>query len=543
VITTVEQRYGAERVAEFYAAGHWRRDTIASLLRERASVDPDRVVVTDDTGSLTVDSLWSQSQRLARSLQGLGVGPGDRVSVQVPNWTEFPVIVAAVSALGAITVPIMPIYRREEVGYIVGDAEVKVSFTAPTAKGFDLAGMYADLGVEHVVVVRPDGSGGRAERALDELVSRPPEHDADWIDDQDPDLPWVIVYSSGTTSRPKGCVHTLNTISSSARRLAVALGSGPDDVTFGASPITHTQGLVNTVLIPLLVGGRARVMEGWVPSRAVEAIESSRATITMSPPTMLQMLLDDPAASAPRLASLTMWAVSGAAVSPDLLRRAKELMPGAAVVSAYGRTENITTTICTADDPPERVASSDGRALPGSSVVIVDDDGRELPRGEEGDIAFLGSSHMLEYLGMPEATADLFTPDGHSRSGDLGVMDDEGYVRVTGRTKDIVIRGGMNISVRQVEDLLVEHPAVVTAAVVAMPDARLGERLCCFAVLTPGSSLDLPAVRTYLLERGLALQKVPEHLELIEVMPTNALGKVQKNDLRAVARELACTSD
>ena len=536
-ITTVGQRFGADQVAEFYASGRWRRDTLASLLRSRAESTPDRVALTDDSGSLTVGELWSQSQRLASSLRELGVGPGMRVSVQVPNWTEFAVIVAATSALGAITVPIMPIYRREEVGYTVADAGVTVSFAAPTAKGFDLAGMYVDLGIEHVVVVRPDGSVPSGTASFDSLLDVDPP--AEPIDDQDPDLPWAIVYSSGTTSRPKGCVHTFNTVSSSARGLGAALGSRPDSVTFGASPITHTQGLINAVLVPLLLGGSSRVTEGWVPARAVDAIESSGATVTMSPPTMLQMLLADPAADPARLASLKTWAVSGAAVSPELLRRAQELMPGAAVVSAYGRTENITTTICTADDPPERITGSDGRVLPGgSSVKIVDDDGNEVPRGVEGDIAFRGASHMLEYLGKPAETAELFTPDGHSRSGDLGTMDEDGYVRVTGRTKDIVIRGGLNISVREVEDLLAEHPAVVSAAVVAMPDERLGERLCCFAELEPGASLDLPEVRSFLLGRGLALQKVPERLEVISTMPTNALGKVQKTELRSIARTL-----
>jgi cyclohexanecarboxylate-CoA ligase len=204
------------------------------------------------------------------------------------------------------------------------------------------------------------------------------------------------------------------------------------------------------------------------------------------------------------------------------------------VLSLYGRSENACTTTCTVDDDPERSVTSDGKALPGSSVQIVDHDGRELPRGEQGDIAYRGPMHMLEYISNPEETARLFTPDGYSRSGDLGVMDADGYVRVTGRLKDIVIRGGLNISVRQIEDLLTAHPAIRAVAAVGMPDDRLGEKLCCYAVVSPGHEhLTLAEVSDYLLAQGLAIQKIPERLEIVPELPMTATGKIQKHILRA----------
>ena len=210
------------------------------------------------------------------------------------------------------------------------------------------------------------------------------------------------------------------------------------------------------------------------------------------------------------------------------------MLPQLRVLSLYGRTENAVTTTCTVDDDPERSVTSDGKALPGTSVKIVDDDGREVARGEQGDIAYKGPMHMLEYINHPEETRKLFTPDGHSRSGDLGVMDADGYVRVTGRLKDIVIRGGLNISVRQIEDQLTAHPAVRAVAAVGMPDENLGERLCCYVVLNDGhEALALPEVSDYLLAQGLAIQKVPERLEIVPELPMTATGKVQKHVLRA----------
>jgi len=210
------------------------------------------------------------------------------------------------------------------------------------------------------------------------------------------------------------------------------------------------------------------------------------------------------------------------------------VLPNLRVLSLYGRTENVITTTCTVQDDPERSATSDGKALPGNSVKIVDGDGREVPRGEQGDIAYQGPMHMLEYINNPEETSALFTPEGYSRSGDLGVMDADGYVRVTGRLKDIVIRGGLNISVRQIEDLLIAHPAIRAVAAVGMPDEKLGEKVCCYAVVSPGQeNLTLREMSDYLLARGLAIQKVPERLEIVPELPMTATGKIQKHILRA----------
>jgi cyclohexanecarboxylate-CoA ligase len=349
-----------------------------------------------------------------------------------------------------------------------------------------------------------------------------------------PDDPWVIVFSSGTTSRPKGCLHTFNTMACGARLLGKGFGYTANDVQFGPSPITHTTGLVTSVILPLIHGGASHVQEAWEPKEGLARIAKFGCTISVTASTFLQMLLDAYDPDAHDASSMRVWTCAGAPIPASLVESARVAIPAMQVLSLYGRTENITTTMCTIVDDPARSLTSDGRALPGQEVRILDLDGQEVPHGTEGDISYRGAMSMIEYINQPEETAAMFTADGFSRSGDLGVMDADGYVRVTGRLKDIVIRGGLNISVRQVEDLLVAHEAVAAVAVVGMPDRKLGERVCCYLVPAEGAEpMGIDAMREYLLGQGLAIQKVPERVEIVEALPMTATGKIQKHVLRA----------
>jgi cyclohexanecarboxylate-CoA ligase len=292
-------------------------------------------------------------------------------------------------------------------------------------------------------------------------------------------------------------------------------------------------------MMPLCFGSSANLVDGFEPGRALASVHRHRSTLAMTPPTMLQMMLDAPELTPELLASMRSWIVSGAPVPPALLSRAGQVMPQATLLSAYGRSENITTSICLPEDPPGKTLTTDGRPVPHVSVRVYDTDGREVPHGSEGDLGYRGPSHMLEYIRDPEETAKLFTADGYSLSGDLGWLDEDGYVRVSGRIKDIIIRGGLNISVRQIEDLLLEHPAVGRVAVVGMPDERLGERICCWIEpAAPGAELSLEDVVAFLRTKQLAVQKLPERLELLDKMPENASGKIQKKQLREMAARL-----
>lgn len=545
-------RYTPAQIAEFYASGQWTDENFTELLRSRAESNPDKVFVTDGTYSLTFADLYNTSQRLALGLRRRGLRPGDRIAVQLPNWAAFVLIAAALSRIGAVMVPVMPIYRKDEVSHVVADASVRMAIAPAEFKGFDHLAMFDEIrrespALESIVAVRaPENAresyAARGIDVLEDLIvagADPVQVDAELDFRVHPDDPFVIVYTSGTTSRPKGCLHTFNTYASGARALAVAFGYTADDVQFGPSPITHTTGLVTSVLIPLLAGAATHIMAEWNPIRGLAEIQQYRCTAAVTATTFLQTLMaaaeEHPEAD---LTSLRVWTCAGSPIPAAVVEHAKTKLPTTSVLSLYGRSENLTTTTCTVADDPRRAITSDGAALPGAEVKVVGPDGFEVPRGTEGDIAYRGPSHMLEYLNRPEETTELFTPEGFSRSGDLGVMDADGFVRVTGRTKDIVIRGGMNISVREVEDKLADHPDLTALAVVGMPDERLGEKVCCFVVPKEGHvAPTVETLRNYLTDRGVAIQKTPERVIAVDELPMTATGKIQKHVLRKRAAE------
>ena len=538
-------RYSPQEIDQYYRAGLWSTDTVHDLLARRVEETPDKVFATDGTRSLTFQELFDAGQRLAVGLHRHGLRRGDTAAVQLPNWVEFIQVLTALSRLGVIMVPIMPIYRREDVSYVLSNAGVRAVFTPAHFGKFGYLDMYLGLRQEHpeltIAVTRPDSSAQDIADA-DANVFTLHQLEADTDDDSaraelgappGPDDPFVIVYTSGTTSRPKGCVHTFNTYCAGARALVGPFGYTEADVQFGPSPIAHTTGLVTSVLVPMLTGAATHVMAKWDPVRGIEEIQRFGCTAAVTAPTFLHTLLSDYDAQRHDLSTLRMWTCAGAPIPAAVVKQAGATLPNIKVLSLYGRSENLVTTTCSVTDDVSRALTTDGRAMPGSQVKIIDGDGNEVPRGTEGDIAYRGPAHMIEYLANPGETAALFTNDGFSKSGDLGKMTDDGYVRVTGRTKDIVIRGGMNISVREIEEHLAHHPALKAFSVVGMPDERLGEKVCCYLVTKPGH--DTPTVedlREYLLSQGMPIQKTPERVVVVDSLPMTATGKVLKHELR-----------
>ncbi|SNQ47697.1 Cyclohexanecarboxylate-CoA ligase [Frankia canadensis] len=543
-LPTVHSRYTDEQIAAFYASGHWQASSFFSVATDKARSGHSRTFVFDGTTSLTYGEFHERTVRLAAGLAAIGIGRGDRVAVQLPNWTEFPLVAAALSRIGAITVPIMPIYRDDEVGYVLDHSGAVAAVTADTFRGFDHRAMFQSLqaGRDHlkrIIVARGEGGDLAGATALESLFAEGDPSDLDEAlgPDSSPDDGFLIVYTSGTTARPKGCFHTFNTLRASAAAIGASLRYTAEDVQFGPSPITHSTGLVTSVVLPLLAGASSHLMEAWDPQEGLARIERHGCTVAVTATPFLQMLMAayDPAKHDP--ASMRAWVCAGSPIPGAVVEQARQVLPCCRTLSLYGRSENFLTTMCTIEDPPERAVLSDGSALAGARVRVVGPDGLELPRGEEGDLAYRGPSHMIEYFRDEEQTAALFTPDGFSRSGDLGRMDADGFVRVTGRIKDIIIRGGMNISAREIEDHLLTHPAIASVAVVGMPDERLGEKACAFVVLAPGAdSLALDDVTDYLRAQRVAVQKVPERLEIVSALPMTATGKVRKHVLRAEIR-------
>ena len=537
--------YSRQEIDDYYGAGVWSTDTFHDLLVRCVEDNPDKVFVTDGTRSLTFRQLFDSAQRLAVGLHRQGWRAGDTAALQLPSWVEFVQVLTALSRLGVIAIPIMPIYRREEVGYVASNAEIRGVFTPATFKKFNYLDMYLGLRQEHpdleIVVTRPDTAADSIINDNDGLFSLQ-ELEVDTDDDSarqelgDPpgaDEPFVIVYTSGTTSRSKGCVHTFNTYCSGARALIAPFGFSEADVQFGPSPVAHTTGLVTSVLLPMLAGAATHLMAEWDPDRGIEEIQRFGCTAAVTAPTFLHGLLSAYDAERHDLSSLRLWTCAGAPIPAAVVERAGATLPNVKVLSLYGRSENLVTTTCSVGDDVLRALTSDGAAVPGAQVKIVDLEGNEVPRGAEGDIAYRGPAHMIEYLANPEETAALFTADGFSRSGDLGVMTEDGYVRVTGRTKDIVIRGGMNISVREIEDNLVNHPDLLASSCVGMPDERLGERVCCYVVTAPGHTTPtVEDLRNFLLSHGMPVQKTPERVVAVDALPMTPTGKVLKQELR-----------
>jgi acyl-coenzyme A synthetase/AMP-(fatty) acid ligase len=538
--------YTADDIQAYYDSGDWQDRVLYQLVAEKAAERPDQVFVTDGDLSLTYSEMYERGIRLAAGLKKLGVGRGDRVAVQLPNWAEFTEVVIAVSRVGAILLPIMPIFRHDEVGFSLADSGAKVLIGPDFFHRFSHRELYLDLldevaTLEHVVVVRPEpGSALGAAHTLGELASASDDvTDLDALDESlgegvGPNEGFVIVYTSGTTSRPKGCYHTFNTYYAGSKALVDRLHVTDHDVFFNPSPVSHTTGLVTGFLVPLLVGGATHFMASWDPATGIDRIRDHGCTMTVTSTTFLATLMQAYRPGEHDMSSMKYWICAGAPIPGSIVQSARTMFSGLSVLSLYGRSENLTTAMCAPEDAPEKSVMSDGRALPGADIQVVDPtSGLELPRGEEGDVAYRGPSHMVGYFHNDAATAELYTPDRFSRSGDLGYMDADGFVRITGRTKDIIIRGGINIGSREVEDLLITHDSVRDVAVVAMPDSRLGERACAFIVVEPGhEALTLPEMQEFLRTKKIAVQKMPERIEVTEGLPMTPTGKVQKQLLR-----------
>jgi acyl-CoA synthetase (AMP-forming)/AMP-acid ligase II len=545
-----EDVYDSDTITAFRSAGHWRDEVLSATLDRLAASQPDRVLVSDGYGTLTAAGLRGQAYRLGAALLGLGLRPGDRVQVQLPNWNEFVVVYVALARIGAVLVPTMPIYRHDEVSYVLRHSGARFSIVPQEFRGFDYPGMLAQVRnsapeLEHVITVRGAGAPGTLRLADlmagggvpgDDVLGAPPSADA----------PHCIIYTSGTESRPKGCLHTLNTVTFTVNALGGEIMSmGPDDVMFMPSPVTHATGLAMGVTAPLMLGASMHLMDVWEPRGALERIARHGCTLSMTATPFVQMVLGEISANpaaAGRLGSLRCWACAGAPIPEVMLQGWAKNVPGCALLPVYGRSEGLLVTACSTTDSARHVLSSDGRAFAGVVLEIRDEDGKPVPAGTEGEICHGGPGLMLGYWQDPELTARSVDAAGVSRSGDLGRADEDGYLRVTGRIKDMIIRGGINISAAEVENHLLAHPNVAEAAVVAVPDARLGEKACAF-IVPRGEAPTLAELTRFLREeRRIAPQKLPEYLEIAESLPTTMTGKVQKFLLRDQVKGLGDAS-
>jgi non-ribosomal peptide synthetase component E (peptide arylation enzyme) len=535
-------RYSAAQIQEFRDRGQWDQTSLHTYLDALATADPDRPALTDGYGALTRGELRAQARRLARSLLRLGIRPGDRVQVQLPNWNEFVVVYVALARIGAVLVPTMPVYRHDEVRYVLRHSGARMSIVAESFHGFGYAEMIRELApdtaVENVVVVRGTPAGGLL--ALDELTTG----DAPTEEELGP-LPsaedtHAIIYTSGTESRPKGCQHTFATMSFTAHRLARdVFRLTEDDVMFMPTPVTHATGLAAGVMMPLLYGAGIHLVDAWEPHDGMRRIARFRTTVSIAATPFLQMSLGAVTADPTHdLSSMRVWASAGAPIPRAMLEEWRTLIPTCQALPVYGNSEALVVAAMQLGDPEEKVVSSDGRPAHGVRLEVRDEDGRAVDAGVEGEIAFASPGLLLGYWNDPEKTAATIGSDGFFASGDLGRLDEDGFLRVTGRIKDLIIRGGINISAREVEENAVTHPAIEAIAAVSMPDERMGEKVCAFVVPAGDARITVAELAAYLQqERRIAIQKCPERIVFVEALPMTATGKIKKFELRRRAAE------
>lgn len=516
----------------FALSGAWAGRTLADLARERAAATPDFVCFIDGEGQYTFAQVLAEAEALSASLHARGLRAGDVIAFQVPNWREAAVINLAAALSGFVVNPIVPIYRDAEVTMMLGDCRAAAIFVPETFRKVDYAAMarrcqqsLPDLA--HVFTVRgsgPDDFAALVAAGQGAAFAAPKV---------DPMGVKMVLYTSGTTGRPKGVLHSHCTLAHIVAASGRHWGLAEGEATLMPSPVTHVSGYANGLEAPFICGIRSVLMEAWNAADALALIEQHACVGTVAATPFLVELAAAARAAGTGLPSFRFFACGGAAVPADLIPAANAAFDNCRAFRVFGASEVPLVTFGWPHDE-HLAATTDGEVVD-YEVRIVDHEDNDLPRGAEGEILARGPGMMMGYADAAQ-TAEAITPDGYFRTGDLGVLDDRGAVTITGRKKDLIIRGGENISAKEIEDVLHGHPAVKEAAVVAMPHERLGEGVCAYVILA--GAADAAALAAHVAASGMAKQKIPERFEFVEDFPRTASGKVRKDLIRLAIKEL-----
>jgi acyl-coenzyme A synthetase/AMP-(fatty) acid ligase len=520
---------------DYRARGRWADRTFNDFLEEGAVERwPDNeFVVASPTrpATLTYREMHERGVRLAGALHALGLRKGDVLAMEMPNWMEACLLYHAATALGVVVTPIIHIYQAKEVEFILRQSGAKAFVIPDDWRGIDYLSMAESIRprlpeLEHVMVVgekTPEGalSFAELEKAATDDFPRP---------DISPDEPHILAYTSGTTADPKGVVHSHNSLLAECRQTKACSGGEERDVFLCPNPIGHIAGIFSALIAPFVYGYRKLVlMDGWDPKWALELIQEHRVTRTGGATFFAMTLVNAPEFNDYDTSSLELFGLGGAGVPPSIVQQLHGLGWGSS--RSYGCTEHPSITMGTLADPPEKCAFTDGRPQPDVEVRLVDDDGNAVAPGAEGEVVSRGPDQFLGYMD-PAMDAEAFDADGWFHTGDIGRFDADGYLVITDRKKDIIIRGGENISAREVEEILATHPKVQESAVTAVSDERYGERVCAFVITRDGQDLTLDEVLAHFRSQEVAKQKTPERLELVTEFPRTLSGKIQKYVLR-----------
>lgn len=528
------------------AGGFWIDKNFDEFLQQTIAATPGKLALLADRADrpearrFTYAELGDLVSRAAAALKQIGIGPRDVVSVQLPNWWEFAVIALAAFRVGAVVNPLMPIFREHELGYMLGFAETKLLIVPKQFRGFDHEAMAQTLQpklpkLQHIVVVDGDGKNS-FDRALLSGSERLEPPSAGEIGAMPPDQMAVLMFTSGTTGSPKGVMHCLNTLLACNIALAGRFGLDANDTMLVCSPLGHMTGFAAGMLLGFKIGASVIFQDVWEPKRGIGIMANEGVTYSAGAATFLADMCEAVAGGAAKPTKLRKFLCAGAPIPPALIDRVyREL--DLKVCSLWGMTESLSSTLTEPERALEKSSKTDGRPLEGVAVKVLRMDGSAAPVGEKGLLKVRGAQMCLGYYKRDDM--EPFDAEGWFDTGDMAYMDDEGYIRIDGRIKDIIIRGGENVPVFDIENLLFKHPAVLSTAIVGYPDPRLGERACAFVVLRPGQTLDLAGVQALMAENKVAKQYWPERIEIVADLPKTPAGKVQKFQLREIAKAFA----
>jgi non-ribosomal peptide synthetase component E (peptide arylation enzyme) len=528
-----ETRLTDDLIARYQKSGHWGSETFYAILAARTAAHPERVALVDRERRVTYAELKTRVDRAASGFAALGIGSGDVVTIQLPNWAEFAYVFFALERLGAVANQIGPDFRSREVDYILRFSESRAFVCPARFKGFDYVKMIGELrpGLPDLKAVcvlgSPSGGATSGLVSLDALLENtaavPPPGAGQGANDV-----MRMAFTSGTTGNPKGVIHSHNTTLSTCRTLNTDMRVSPDEVFLIYLPLGLNWGYL-TLVQTVMAGARAVLLDQFSARAALELIQRERVTYIPTAPASIIAMLNDPELGRFDLASLRVIITGGASCPIETIREFRARMHGH-LIELYGMLETGFHTYTRLDDDPEAVTGTVGTVSSGLGLRLIDGSGHDVAAEAEGEIAALGPSVHLGYHKNPTANAELFTADGWFRTGDLGQFDGAGNVKIVGRLKEMINRGGKKFFPREIEEILYTHPKILHAAIVGVPDPRLGERNCLCVIPRPGQTLTLDEVVGYLRD-GVATYKLPETIEIFDELPFTPTGKIQRHVL------------
>ncbi|EIF4979430.1 medium-chain fatty-acid--CoA ligase [Escherichia coli] len=526
--------FNEQRRAAYRQQGLWGDASLADYWQQTARAMPDKIAVVDNHGaSYTYSALDHAASCLANWMLAKSIESGDRIAFQLPGWCEFTVIYLACLKIGAVSVPLLPSWREAELVWVLNKCQAKMFF-APTlfkqTRPVDLILPLQNQLPQLQQIVGVDKlAPATSSLSLSQIIAdNTPLTTA--ITTHGDELA-AVLFTSGTEGLPKGVMLTHNNILASERAYCARLNLTWQDVFMMPAPLGHATGFLHGVTAPFLIGARSVLLDIFTPDACLALLEQQRCTCMLGATPFVYDLLNLLEKQPADLSALRFFLCGGTTIPKKVARECQQR--GIKLLSVYGSTESSPHAVVNLDDPLSRFMHTDGYAAAGVEIKVVDDARKTLPPGCEGEEASRGPNVFMGYFDEPELTARALDEEGWYYSGDLCRMDEAGYIKITGRKKDIIVRGGENISSREVEDILLQHPKIHDACVVAMPDERLGERSCAYVVLkAPHHSLSLEEVVAFFSRKRVAKYKYPEHIVVIEKLPRTASGKIQKFLLR-----------